>query len=208
MVRRLPSHGTRGGAATAAVEGPGAPGTSLAPLAFAAGALVAITYSSVEQFAIPVRGSREFGLDRAGLARLFMLMTACDVLALLPAGLLADRLGPVNVLAGITLTMALGSVLIAFAPLAGMVIGVACFGLAMAGWMIPLSVLRRETSPALVAWRTAVYRVGVDGGLFLGPFLGGLFAGRHLAAAALALVVIGVWLARAGAARRARERVS
>jgi hypothetical protein len=40
--------------------------------------------------------------------------------------------------------------------------------------MLPLSVLREVTAPEHVAMRTAVYRVGVDGGLFLGPFLSGL----------------------------------
>ena len=176
---------------------------NLAPLAFLAGAAVAIAYASVEQLVIPVRGSREFGLDRAGIAGVFMLMTACDIAALLPLGMLADRVGAVRVLAGVTLTMAVASMLIAFTPLAGVAVGAALFGLAMAGWMIPLSVLRRETPPALVAWRTALYRVGVDGGLFAGPFLGGLFGSRHLAVAALALVVISACLARAGTGERA-----
>jgi len=99
--------------------------------------------------------------------------------------------------------MAVASVLIGFTPLAGVVAGAALFGLGMAGWMIPLSVLRRETPPALVAWRTALYRVGVDGGIFVGPFLGGLFGARHLAGVALALRVISIWLARAGRGRRA-----
>ena len=35
---------------------------SLVPLAFAAGGLVALTYSTMEQFVVPLRGSREFGL--------------------------------------------------------------------------------------------------------------------------------------------------
>jgi MFS family permease len=174
----------------------------LAPLAFAAGAAVAVTYASVEQLVIPVRGSREFGLDRAGIARIFMLMQACDIAALMPVGMLADRIGAIRVLAGVTATMAVASVLIAFAPLEGVVVGATLFGVGMAGWMIPLSVLRRETPPARVAWRTALYRVGVDGGIFVGPFLGGLFAGRHLVVTALALVVISVLLARAGSGRR------
>src|SRR5215831_3055368 len=44
---------------------------SLVPLAFAAGGLVALTYSTMEQFVVRLRGSREFGLERAGVARLF-----------------------------------------------------------------------------------------------------------------------------------------
>jgi len=165
-------------------------------LAFAAGCITALAYSSVEQLELPIRGSREFGLDRAGIARLFMLMMACDIVALLPLGILADRTGSIRVVAGVMLSLAAGSLLITFAPLPGVTAGVVLFGLGMAGWMIPLSVLRRETPPGRVAWRTAVYRVGVDAGLFAGPFLGGLFAGRHLVAVALALVVIGVALLR------------
>src|SRR5205809_319205 len=38
-------------------------------LACAAGAALALAYSSVEQLVVPVRGSQEFGLDRAGIAR-------------------------------------------------------------------------------------------------------------------------------------------
>jgi len=199
LPRRLEPH-----AAAAAPRFTATPSTAnLAPLAFAAGAAVAIAYASVEQLVIPVRGSREFGLDRGGIARVFMLMQACDIAALIPIGILADRVGAVRVLAGVTLTMAVASVLIGFTPLAGVVAGAALFGLGMAGWMIPLSVLRRETPPALVAWRTALYRVGVDGGIFVGPFLGGLFGARHLAGVALALLVISIWLARAGRGRRA-----
>jgi FSR family fosmidomycin resistance protein-like MFS transporter len=203
VISRLPRR--RDPHASAAPPRPiSAPSTAnLAPLAFAAGAAVAIAYASVEQLVIPVRGSREFGLDRGGIARVFMLMQACDIAALIPIGILADRVGAVRVLAGVTLTMAVASVLIGFTPLAGVVAGAALFGLGMAGWMIPLSVLRRETPPALVAWRTALYRVGVDGGIFVGPFLGGLFGARHLAGVALALLVISIWLARAGRGRRA-----
>jgi MFS family permease len=203
VIRRLPRRTDRGAAPTSERAAPAvSSGGNLAPLAFAAGAAVAIAYASVEQLVIPVRGSREFGLDRAGIARVFMLMQACDIAALIPIGILADRIGAVRILAGVTLTMAVASVLIAFTPLAGVVMGAALFGVAMGGWMIPLSVLRRETPPALVAWRTALYRVGVDGGIFAGPFLGGVFGGRHLAVAALALVVISVCLARARDARR------
>src|SRR5499426_4909919 len=52
---------------------------SLVPLAFAAGGLVALTYSTMEQFVVPLRGSREFGLERAGVARLFMVQQAFDI---------------------------------------------------------------------------------------------------------------------------------
>jgi hypothetical protein len=85
-------------------------------------------------------------------------------------------------------------VLVGFGGIGTMALGCALFSLGMAGWMIPLSVLRRQTSHARVAWRTALYRVGVDGGLFLGPFVSGLIGAARLGAlaatlaAALALV--------------------
>src|SRR6266481_1052587 len=60
-------------------------------LAFAAGGAVALAYSTLEQFLIPVRGSREFGLERSGIAHLLMLAQLCDTFALLPVGALADR---------------------------------------------------------------------------------------------------------------------
>jgi len=38
----------------------------------------------------------------------------------------------------------------------------------MAGWMLPLGVIRDHTDGARLGWRTGVYRVGVDGAIFLG----------------------------------------
>ena len=157
-------------------------------LAFATGATVAITYATLELYLIPLRGSREFGLDRSGVARLLMLAQLADILALFPAGMLADRLGAGRLLSGITLVMASALVLTGFGGLGALTAGAALFGLAMAGWMLPLAVVRRDTPPALIAWRTALYRVGVDGGLFLGPFLSGLL-GPHAWMLAVTLAV-------------------
>ena len=75
-------------------------GASMVPLAFAAGGLVALTYSTMEQFVVPLRGSREFGLERAGVARLFMVQQVFDIAALIPTGILADRQGATRVLPG------------------------------------------------------------------------------------------------------------
>lgn len=204
VLRALPARPAPVGPTTMTTPtGGGAAPRPIVPLAFAAGAAVAMAYASVEQLVLPVRGSREFGLDRAGLARLFMLVQICDIAALLPLGMLSDRVGAVRVVGAVALTMGVASLLIAFAPFAGVVVGAVLFGLAMAGWMLPLSVLRRETPPSQVAWRTALYRVGVDGGIFLGPVLGGLVANRHLAVVALVLGVISLWLLREGSGRRA-----
>ena len=153
---------------------------SLVPLAFAAGGMIALTYSTMEQFLVPLRVSREFGLERAGVARLFMVQQVFDIAALIPTGILADRRGAARVLSVILMVMATANALVGFGTLPVVVLGCALFGLSMSGWMLPLSVLRRETAAEQVSWRTGLYRVCVDGGLFLGPFLSGIL-GMHLA---------------------------
>jgi MFS family permease len=150
----------------------------LVPLAFAAGGLVALTYSTMEQFVVPLRGSREFGLERAGVARLFMVQQIFDIAALIPTGVLADRQGAARVLPVVLLLMAAANAMIGFGALPVVVVGCALFGLSMSGWMLPLTLLRRDTEPERIAWRTGLYRVCVDGGIFLGPFLSGVLGMR------------------------------
>src|SRR3989449_1385832 len=153
-------------------------GASLVPLAFAAGGLVALTYSTMEQFVVPLRGSREFGLERTGVARLFMVQQVFDIAALLPTGILADRQGAARVLPIVLLLMAAGNAMIGFGALPVVIVGCTLFGLSMSGWMLPLSLLRGETEPERIAWRTGLYRVCVDGGIFLGPFVSGILGLR------------------------------
>lgn len=172
---------------------------SMATLAFAAGGTVALAYSTVEQFVIPLRGSREFALDRAGIARMLMIAQATDLLALLPVGALADRRGTARVLGAILVVFAAAMALIGFGSTLPMVqAGCVLFGLSMAGWMLPLGVLRAVTPSPRVAWRLSLYRVVVDGGMFLGPFLSGVLAARYprllSALLASALAAIGVAL--------------
>ncbi len=172
-------------------------------LAFVAGGAVALAYSTVEQFSIPLRGSREFGLERAGVSRLLMVTQVFDIAALLPVGILADRRGTGRVLAAVLLVMATASALVGFGTLPVVVAGCVLFGFSMAGWMLPLGVLRRETLPEHIAWRTGLYRVCVDGGIFAGPFLAGLLGARH------APILAGMWsaaLAVTGVLFLARER--
>jgi MFS family permease len=175
-------------------------------LAFAAGGAVALAYSTTDQFVLPVRGSREFGLERAGIARLLMIAQTCDALALLPLGALADRRGTAPVLAVVLCSFAVGIALIGLGPLPLVWIGCVVFGLSMAGWMLPVGLLRAATPRGQVAWRTALFRVVVDGGLSLGPFLSGLLGAAHArvlpGALAVLLVSMGVLvLARAVRAR-------
>ena len=180
FARQAPNPSTVVGQTRSAVHTPSAAQASLVPLAFAAGGLVALTYSTMEQFVVPLRGSREFGLERSGVARLFMVQQVFDIAALIPAGMLADRQGATRVLPGVLLLMAAGNALIGFGSLPVVVAGCALFGVSMSGWMLPLTLLRRETEPERIAWRTGLYRVCVDGGIFLGPFLSGVL-GMHLA---------------------------
>jgi len=66
----------------------------------------------------------------------------------------------------------------------------------MTGWMLPLALIRHGTPPARLGWWTALYRVGADGGMFLGPALSGALAGHHamavpaVAAALLAVLAV------------------
>src|SRR5881397_1863699 len=152
---------------------------SLVPLAFTAGGLIALAYSTMEQFLVPLRASREFGLERTGVARLLMVQQLFDIAALLPIGILADRRGAARVLPLILLVMAAANALVGFGSLPVVVVGCALFGLSMAGWMLPLGVLRQETASEHIAWRTGLYRVCVDAGIFLGPFLSGVLGMRH-----------------------------
>src|SRR4029450_4936523 len=90
---------------------------SLVPLVFAAGGLVALAYSTMEQFLIPLRASREFGLGPAAVARLLMVQQLFDIAALLPIGLLADRRGAARVLPLILLVMATANAFVGFGSL-------------------------------------------------------------------------------------------
>ena len=181
------------------VTGIGRDDVARVALAFASGGTVAVTYATVESFLIPIRGSREFGLERAGVARLLMVAQISDLLALLPAGALADRRGTPRVLAGVLSAFAVAIALIGFgATLSHVVIGCVVFGLGMAGWMLPVGLLRSATPASRVAWRLALYRVCVDAGMFLGPFLSGLVATRAprllpgVLAATLAVLAVAV----------------
>jgi hypothetical protein len=192
--RALPSSvdGPRPLFARSEAPSPSAPAASarLALLAGVAGTAIAISYSAVDQFVIPLRASREFGLERAGIARLLMLSQVVDIIALLPVGALADRHGTVRVVAAIMLSFTAALTLIGFGTLPMMAVGCAFFGLSMAGWMLPLGMLRSVTPPAQVAWRVALYRVSIDGGMFLGPVLAGLLTARHAGVLPAALIVV------------------
>jgi hypothetical protein len=167
-------------------------------LAFAAGTTVSAVWAMLDQFTLPLRAAGEFGLARAGIARLSMTMQIADIVMLPPLGVMADRVAKSRLLGLVALAIASGTLLMAFGGLTTVRVGCVLVGMGMAGWTLPLGVLRHETAPAGIAWRTALYRVGVDGGIFLGPFLSGLIGRAHLGAlpamAAVVLAAIGLTL--------------
>jgi len=86
-----------------------------------------------------------------------------------------------------------------------MVAGYGLFGLAMAGWTLPLTLLQAVTAPNQIAWRTALYRVAVDGGMCLGPLLSGVLTARH---AGVVPGVMAAVLTATGFTLLARRRLS
>ena len=148
-------------------------------LMFALGVIMALAWSAVSQFVIPLRGTREFGLDRAGISGLLSLAQILDLAVLLPVGWLADRVGRPPVLVGVAAVLGVGLFTVGLGSLPFMMVGCALFGLGMAGWMLPLGVIREHTDVRRLGWRTGVYRVGVDGAIFLGPLLCGVLGEAH-----------------------------
>src|SRR5262249_34944018 len=76
---------------------------------FAVGIGLALAWSAVPEFLLPLRGTREFGLDRGGVSGLLMLAQLVDLFALLPVGRLADGLGRVPVLGFVIVMLGLGT---------------------------------------------------------------------------------------------------
>lgn len=164
---------------TSPARGEGGSPDPIVWMMFVVGAVMALAWSSVSQFVIPLRGTREFGLDRAGVSRLLGLAQLVDLVALLPVGWLADRLGRLPMLALVASLLGLGTWGVGLGPFPFFVAGSALFGLGLAGWMLPLGVIREHTGRGALAWRTGLYRVGVDAAIFLGPLICGFLGEEH-----------------------------
>lgn len=163
-------------------------------LMLGAGTLMALAWSSVSQFLIPLRATREFGLGRGGVSILLALAQLVDLIVLLPVGWLADRVGRVPVLGAVMTALALGAFGTGLGGFPLFVAGCACFGIGLAGWMLPLGIMREHVGATGLAWRTGLYRVGMDSAVFLGPVLSGLL-GERLAGFYVALVGVGALVA-------------
>ncbi len=156
-------------------------------LMFGAGIVFALSWSAVSGFVVPIRGTREFGLSRTGISWLLAMAQVIDLLSLLPVGRAADRMGRGVVLGTVTVVLGLGTIGVGIGSFPWFAAGCACFGLGLAGWMLPLGIIREHTPVARLAWRTGLYRVGVDSAIFLGPFVAGI-VGRDGEGIFLALI--------------------
>ena len=90
--------------------------------------------------------------------------------------------------------LGLGTAAVGLGSFPWFVAGCACFGFGLAGWMLPVGIIREHTRPEALAWRMGLYRVGVDAAMFFGPFASGLLGEENArvfvtAVGALALVV-------------------
>jgi len=205
--RPLFSRGLSGGASAG---GGRRPISHVTLLAFATGCAIALAWSSIGQFVLPLRASRDFELDRIGVALMVALPQVVDVALLLPLGAYADRTSHVKVLGAVLFVYSSAVLAVAFGSLPIALIGCVLFGASLAGWMLPISVLNREGSHGSVAWRTALYRVAVDTGVFLGPVISGLLLSRSMlwivgASLAALLAVLGAMLLRVHSAGTSNE---
>jgi MFS family permease len=146
-------------------------------LMFSAGVVFALSWSAVSAFVIPIRGTREFGLSRTGISWLLALAQILDLAVLIPVGRLADRVGRGLVLGAVCVALGLGTLGVGLGSFPWFALGCACFGLGLGGWMLPLGVIREHTPVSRLAWRTGLYRVGVDSAIFLGPLVAGVLEG-------------------------------
>jgi hypothetical protein len=145
---------------------------------FGLGIVFALSWSAVSQFLLPVRGTRVFGLDRAGISRLLAISQVVDLVILLPVGRLADRVGRGPVLAVVATMLGLGTLAVGAGSYPWLVAGCVGFGLGLAGWMLPLGVVREHTPAAHLGWWTGFYRLCIDGAIFLGPVVSGALGER------------------------------
>jgi len=141
---------------------------------FGAGIVFALTWSAASAFVVPIRGTREFGLTRGGISWLLGMAQTIDLVALIPVGRLADRVGYGLVLGSASVMLGLGTLGVGLGSFPWFALGTACLGAGLAAWMLPLGVIRGHTPVDRLAWRTGLYRVGVDAAIFLGPLAVGL----------------------------------
>ena len=185
---------------------PGTPGLSellsvnrLTALAWASGFVLAVAWAAVGQFILPLRAAREFELSRIGVAMMLALPQVVDLCFLLPIGRLADRVPRVRLLAVVLLVLSGGIAAMAFGSFAWAVLGCALFGIGLAAWMLPISILGRPASPRAAALRVSLHRTFVDAGVFFGPLGAGLLADAGAlwvagAFSALGLLLVGLAL--------------
>jgi len=167
---------------------------SVIALMFGVGIIFALGWSGVSQFVVPIRGARDFGLSRTGISWLLAAAQSLDLLVLLAVGRVADRVGRGLVLGMVAVILGFGAIGVGLGSFVWFAFGCICLGLALAGWMLRLGLIREHTPLARLAWTTGVYRVGVDGASFLGPFICGFLGplGESVFLAAIGVTGLGL----------------
>ena len=125
-------------------------------------------------FVVPIRGTREFGLSRTGISWLLAMAQAIDLTLLIPVGGSPTAWATASSWAASASCSASARSAWGSGSFPWFALGCACFGLGLAGWMLPLGVIREHTPVGRLAWRTGLYRVGVDSAIFIGPLVAGI----------------------------------
>jgi predicted MFS family arabinose efflux permease len=159
------------------------------PIALTSAVVLAVAWSGVGQIVVPIRGAREFGLDREQIALFLGLVQVVNVVSLMPVGTLAGRSSPVALLSAALVAVASGVALTVFGGLAALGVGCAVLGLGLAGWMLPLSLIRASTPPGRMAARAAGYRAGLDSGGVVGAFAAAALGPEPFAVACVAALL-------------------
>ena len=172
--------------------------TAALPLPFA-GAMAIFTFWAVDATSPALNNLRDdLGMSAAAAGLVFSLFFCGRILGGLPAGLLADRIGPALTAATGASLLLVGGALVTAAMNAPMVLGgrlVEGVGIALMVTAILLSILRaRPAGGAAMSLFTFVSTIGSMTGLILGGILTGVFSWRatlsmHVVLGAAALFV-------------------
>src|SRR5262249_62047553 len=135
--RRFPVEPDHVDAVSSAKRGGSGRTTAIVRLMVGIGALMALAWASISQFLIPLRGAREFGLDRGGVSMLLATSHLVDLAVLLPVGWLADRVGRLLVLGGLTVCVGFAVWGAGLGGLPLFITGCVVLGVGMAGWVLP-----------------------------------------------------------------------
>jgi MFS family permease len=149
-------------------------------IAYLATFVLSFTWSGFLSTAIPLYGGEVIGVPTSMLGMVFTVGLLVDLMLLLPAGWLSDRLDYRAVLAPAMLLMAL---VLAWFPQAHGLWGLLLVSIGIhtsfAAWGMPSAALARLARGARLRRTMGVYRFLVDGAAVVAPWLIGTVVGRY-----------------------------